>query len=368
MDIKEEIRIKRDRLISLMEENNLKALVLKRHANFSWLTAGGINVLCTAQDTGVTTLLITPKKDYVITSNIEYPRMEIDEEMKKKGFEIVEYPWHEGNENNVIREIVGDLENIGCDITMPPFKDVSSKINRCRYQLLEPEIGRYLNLGERVSDIIEEVACSSHPGLYESEIAGEIARKLWKERIEPIGFQVAADDRVFLYRHPIPKMNPVRKHLLISIMARKWGLVTTITRMVYFGTPSPEYLKQYRDTIRIECEMIAATKPGEKAVTPLNKAVEMYEKLGYKDEWKRHHQGGAMGYFPRDYRVDFNSQEIILENQAFCYNPSIAGTKSEDGFIATSSGPLFITYPKRYPVIELEVGGITFKKPDLLII
>jgi len=75
-----------------------------------------------------------------------------------------------------------------------------------------------------------------------------------------------------------------------------------------------------------------------------------------------------MGYFPRDYRVDFNSQEIILENQAFCYNPSIAGTKSEDGFIATSSGPLFITYPKRYPVIELEVGGITFKKPDLLII
>ena len=38
-----------------------------------------------------------------------------------------------------------------------------------------------------------------------------------------------------------------------------------------------------------------------------------------------------MGYLPRDYRVDFECQENILENQAFCWNPSIAGTKSEDG-------------------------------------
>jgi Xaa-Pro aminopeptidase len=368
MDLKEEIRVKLDRIFSIMEEDNLKAIVLKRHANFSWLTGGAINVLCTAQDTGVTTLLITKDKKYVITSNIEAPRMEIDEKVKERGFEIVEYPWYEGNELNVIEDIVGDLTNVGCDISLYPLKDVSGKINKCRYQLLEPEIDRYISLGEKVSDIIEKVAVSTHPGLYESEIAGEISRNLWRERIEPIGFQVAGDERVFLFRHPIPLMNPVRRLLLISVMARKWGLVTTITRMVYYGNPPDSFLKQYRDTVRIECEMIARTKPGEKAVNILKRAIEVYEELGYKDEWKKHHQGGAMGYYPRDYRIDFSTQDIILENQAFCYNPSISGTKSEDGFIATSKGPIFITYPKRYPVIELEINGIKFRKPDLLIL
>ena len=207
-----------------------------------------------------------------------------------------------------------------------------------------------------------------HPGGRVSEVAAEIALRLWKKRIEPIGLQVAADERAYQFRHPVAFRNPARRLLLASVMARYGGLVTTVTRMVYFGTPSPEFLKQYRDNVRIECEMIALSRPGNKAVLPLQRAVELYQELGYPEEWKRHHQGGAMGYLPRDYRVDFECQENILENQAFCWNPSIAGTKSEDGFISTSHGPLFITYPVRFPVFNLEVENFHFERPDLLLL
>ena len=125
-------------------------------------------------------------------------------------------------------------------------------------------------------------------------------------------------------------------------MARYGGLVTTVTRIVYFGTPSPEFLKQYRDNVRIECEMISLSRPGNKAVLPLQRAVELYKELGYPEEWKRHHQGGAMGYLPRD--SDFECQENILENQAFCWNPSIA-VLNPKMVLFLLHGPLFITYP-----------------------
>lgn len=362
-----EIQEKLRRLRTVMENRNLQALLLKRHVNFSWLTAGGTNVLCMAQDGGVSSILVTHDKSYVIASNIEVPRMREEEKVTEKGFEIVEYSWYEGDEMKVVQEICGQ-GRIGCDMPFEGAQNIASEINRCRYQLLEPEKERYLWLGREVSWLLEEVLCSVHPGLLESEIAAGIAFKLWEKRIEPIGFQVAADERAYQFRHPVAFQNPVRKLLLASVMARYAGLVTTVTRMVHFGTPSQEFLKQYRDNVRIECEMIALSKPGNPALLPLKRAVELYEQFGYQGEWKYHHQGGAMGYLPRDYRVDFNCKEIILENQAFCWNPSIAGTKSEDGFIATSSGPLFITYPVRFPVLSVEVSGFSFKRPDLLVL
>ncbi|MDK2896550.1 MAG: hypothetical protein PWP04_670 [Candidatus Atribacteria bacterium] len=365
--VKQEIQEKLARLRKLMGEKGLEALLLKRHVNFSWLTAGGTNVLCMAQDNGVTSVLVTSDKSYVIASNIEAPRMKEEEKVVAKGFELVEYPWYEGNEMKVVREICGEGA-IGCDIAFSGTQNLSGEINRCRYQLLETEKERYLWLGREVSWILEEVLCSVHPGVLESEVAAEVARKLWEKRIEPIGLQAAADERAYKFRHPIAFRNPVRKLLLASVMAKYAGLVTTVTRMVHFGMPSPEFLKQYHDNVRIECEMIALSKPGNKVVLPLQRAVELYRELGYSEEWKHHHQGGAMGYLPRDYRVDFECQENILENQAFCWNPSIAGTKSEDGFISTSQGPLFITYPVRFPVFNLEVGDISFNRPDLLLL
>ena len=365
--VKSEIQEKLMRLREVIKNRNLSALLLKRHVNFSWLTAGGTNVLCIAQDIGISSVLVTRDGSYVIASNIEAPRMKQEEKVCEKGFEIIEYPWYEGNEMKVVREIC-EGGPIGCDISLEETQNVSSEVNRCRYQLLEAEKERYLWLGREVSFVLEEVLCGAYPGLFESEIAAEIAFKLWEKRIEPIGFQVAADERAYQFRHPVAFQNPVRKLLLVSVMARYAGLVTTVTRMVHFGIPSQEFLKQYRDNVRIECEMIALSQPGNQALLPLKRAVELYEELGYHEEWKHHHQGGAMGYLPRDYRVDFNCEEIILENQAFCWNPSIAGTKSEDGFIATSSGPLFITHPVRFPILDFEVKGFHFRRPDLLVL
>lgn len=73
-----------------------------------------------------------------------------------------------------------------------------------------------------------------------------------------------------------------------------------------------------------------------------------------------------MGYYPREIRVTPTTTERIIKNQAFCWNPSITGTKSEDGFIVTEREPIMITKPVIFPTLKVEIEGLTFFKPDML--
>jgi len=65
-------------------------------------------------------------------------------------------------------------------------------------------------------------------------------------------------------------------------------------------------------------------------------------------------------------RVNFNTPDIVQENQALCWNPSIAGTKSEDTMLATSKGPVLLSKPVQYPILEMGIEGYTFQRPGIL--
>ena len=113
--------------------------------------------------------------------------------------------------------------------------------------------------------------------------------------------------------------------------------------------------------------MIAATRVGSPMSDVFQTALSAYRQFGHPDEWRLLHQGGAMGYYSRDIKVTSATADIVQENQAFCWNPSITGTKTEDGFIATSQGPVMITHPVYYPKVEQEIDGIVFNRPGILI-
>src|SRR5512136_1576826 len=71
MAISDEIKEKEGRVRDFLRAKGLKALLLKRQANFSWLTAGGLNLVGITTEMGATTLLITEDSKYVISNNIE---------------------------------------------------------------------------------------------------------------------------------------------------------------------------------------------------------------------------------------------------------------------------------------------------------
>lgn len=364
----EEVVRKEGQLHGLLDDLNLTGILLKKQPDFAWFTAGGLNMVGIATEIGVTSLLVTRNGRYVIANKIEAERMMREEGLAELGFELLDHEWYIDREAELAARVAGEPGRIGSDTGFAGTRNVDAEIKRLRYSLTTAEIERYLFLGERLSAALELVIPGIRPGDTECEIAGRLGAELWKDRIDPTAFMVAADERAYAYRHPIPTQKKIRKYVMVCVNARYKGLITTVTRLLHFGPPPAGLLRQLEDNIEIECRMIAATRPGAPMVEAFQAALQAYRELGYGDEWRKHHQGGAMGYSARDIRVTAETGELVQENQAFCWNPSIAGTKSEDGFIAAPAGPLIITKPVNYAKVEKTIGGLTLIKPGLLIV
>ncbi len=95
MFVREEIEEKKKRIRLLLEELGFDAVYLKKQSNFSWLSGGGLNVVGITLELGVAGLLITPGETFAICNNIESPRMEREEKLEERGFEIHSFPWYE---------------------------------------------------------------------------------------------------------------------------------------------------------------------------------------------------------------------------------------------------------------------------------
>ena len=169
-------------------------------------------------------------------------------------------------------------------------------------------------------------------------MVGRLCNELWKDRIDPITLMSAADERISRFRHSIPTEKKVERVLMVSVNARKGGLIVSLTRFVHFGKIPPELKERYAANVWIDCMFMAATRPGVPAAEVLRKGIEAYRVKGYPEEWKLHHQGGSIGYTGRDYRCNFQTPDIVQENQAFTWNPSLTGTKSEDTILAAAGG------------------------------
>jgi Xaa-Pro aminopeptidase len=239
-------------------------------------------------------------------------------------------------------------------------------VAKLRYSLTPEELERYRWLGERVSTALEKTLMETRSGEKESEVVGRLSKELWKDRIDPVTLMSAADDRVSNFRHPIPTERRIEKYLMVSVNARKWGLIVSLTRFVHFGKLPNELKDKYEANVFIDCTLMAHTRPGIPASEVFQKGIDAYNTIGYSEEWKLHHQGGSIGYTGRDYRVSYKTPDIIQEKQAFTWNPSITGTKSEDTILATSIGPEMITQPILYPTLSMTVAGISFKRPTIL--
>ena len=255
---------------------------------------------------------------------------------------------------------------MGSDVPFPNAVMLAEEIARLRYSLTPEEQERYRWLGEKVSLALEKAVMETRQGEKESEVVARLCLEIWKDRIDPITLMAAADERMFKFRHPIPSEKKVDRYLMVSVNARKWGLIVSLTRFVHFGALPKDLRETYEANVFIDCTFMAHTRPGIRAGEIFQKGIDTYREKGCPEEWKLHHQGGAIGYTGRDYRTSFNTPDIVQENQAFTWNPSITGTKSEDTILATSRGIEMITRPIVYPVLSMTVQGVSFARPAIL--
>ncbi|HOR92315.1 MAG TPA: M24 family metallopeptidase [Rectinema sp.] len=362
--VHQEIAEKKHRVRKLLEELDLDAIYLKKSSNFSWVTGGGYNIVGIATEMGVAGALITADREFIICNNIEAPRMEKEERLTEQGYTIVSFPWYDDQEASIVNSLSGG--KFGADHAFPGSLDISSKINPLRYSLTQWEIERYRKQALDTARIAEETALTIKPGDEERAVIGRLSEKLWSQGMDFIVAFCAADERISLFRHPIATDKKIEKRAMISVNSRRRGLIVSITRFIQFGKVPVDLRKRYEDNVYVDTAMMTATIPGRPASEVFEAALRAYAEKGYPEEYRLHHQGGAIGYMGRDYKVTAQTREIIRENQAFTWNPSITGAKSEDTMLATKNGPIVLSEPSIFPVLTIERNGYVFKRPDIL--
>jgi len=359
----QEIAEKEKRVRGFLAAEGLNALVLTTQANFAWFTCGGDNRVVNAAEAGVASAVVTPDAKYIICDNIEAGRI-ADEEIGGQGFEFKTHNWWENSLADEIGKLVKG--SIGSDIPISGTKMAAGDIAPLRYSLTEEEVERYRWLGMATGECMSASCRAISPGMTEHEIAAVLGERLIAKSIIPNLILVATDERIEKYRHPIPADKMLERYAMVVTCARKWGLIVSTTRIVHFG-PVPADLRRKHDAVMaVDAEMIAHTRPGTSVDYIFRKGMEAYARTGFGDEWRLHHQGGPTGYAGRDYRAKAGVHGTVQLNQAFAWNPSITGTKSEDTVIALEDRTEIISAYGDWPMKPIEAESMTVARPDIL--
>ena len=359
----DEIIEKRRRLDAFLEQQHLDALYLSQVANFAWLTAGLEPVVMINSDRAEAGLLISHEKQSVICNSIEYPRMRDEDHLEDQGYEFHVSPWYQGMPrfDDLVRG-----KRWAADWPLPGVQDLSAEISRLRFQLTPQEIERYRRVGLQTGQAIEGSARAVRPGMSEVQIAGLMADQALEAGITPIMLLVGTDERIFRFRHPIPTQKRLERYAMLAICGRRWGLVTSATRFVHFGSLPDELKNKQEDCAFVDATFNAATTAGSRVSEIFQRAMNAYAERGFPGEWQKHNQGGAAGYMSRDYEGTRTCDEIVLAEQAFAWNPSITGIKSEDTMIVHPSGAEFITVTGEWPSLSVNLDDSTWERPAIL--
>jgi Xaa-Pro dipeptidase len=325
-------------LRELMEERGVGALLLNHHANFAWYTGGADNRVDRRVPAGVASILITEDDVYILTDNIEAPRMR---EEQMLGMEVVEHPWYE-EPVSLLRELTG--AGVGTDGPSSYGQDLSAEIAPLRYVLDEDAIEAYRRLGTDTALAMSEVANSLSLETDELEAAADLSAACLKRGMYTPVLLAASRERLVRYRHPIPHGGPLGRQAMLVACAERGGLFANLTQMVYFDDPDPETVRHQEACEEILRRMREeATREGRTLAQAFDDCRRFYAEAGFPEGWQYHHQGGMAGYASREIIANPSAQQEIRVGQAFAWNPSLEGAKAEDTFVLDPDGPEVLT-------------------------
>lgn len=356
----------------MLNAENLGGVILNSQANFAWLTGGKSNAINLSIENGACFLFVRKDgKKFVLSNNIEMPRI-LSEEISETDFEPVEFSWQREKSNpNLIFEkaksLVETNEEIVSDLSIhKEIRPLENLISKCRYELTSFEIERFKRLGEDAGIALGEAIKIVETGETEFEIARKVKNELAKYKIDSVVTLIAADERIEKYRHPVPTKNIWRNILLIAVCAKRKGLIASFSRIICYGK-IPDNLKRKTEACGyVFAKILSETKAGKTGAELYETAARAYAEKDLPDEINKHHQGGAAGYKSRDWVIHPKSNETVFSNQAFAFNPSITGTKTEETALLIDDRIEIITATPDFPQTAFEINGQKIFAPNIL--
>ncbi len=359
-----ELDAKHEKLVEWLRAQKLAGVLLRRNENVAWATGGAVEVrVLTPAESGVASLLITAegKRHYFTTEN-EAPRLH-EEEFGALDFEPVLFPWYADDTVAAAQKLAGGP--LGSDT--PTAGLTSVNLYPLRQSLSETEIARYRWLGRQTADATVEALHQVEPGLSEYDLEAITAANLFRRGILPSVALYAVDERIYKYKHAVPRGHRLKQYAMLNLCSRKWGLAISITRFLHFGALPAELAARFQSSAQVNAALLDATREGATSAQLFGVAKAAYAAEGFAGDEQFHHQGGPTGYGEREWVATPQGTETVVNHQAFAWNPSIRGAKAEDTVLLRDGKIEWLTATPELPAIEASVNGTKYPAAGVLV-
>jgi len=348
----------------LLAGRGLDAVVLGAAPNAAWITAGA--AVCVDESTGSAafTIVVTEDRAYILTDYVEAPRLRLEEDLGRLGFELVVEPWY-ARGSFLASQLAG--KRLACDDCRLGIdgEDIGADLRHLRSHLRSEEVARYRDVCARAADAMREAIEGVRPGMTEHEAAGLLAGAARARGGGAIVCLAGSDERVYGFRHPLPTAKEIERYAMLVLGFRSEGLVAALTRLVHFG-PLPDELRAKMEAVaRVDARLISGTQPGRALGAMFDLARQAYADEGYPEAINEHHQGGVIAYQGREALATPHDATPLAVHQAFAWNPSIRGVKSEDTILLGASGPEVLTAIPGWPMLPVALNGHSLARPAI---
>lgn len=351
---------KLDRLDAYLRTRDLESIWLATPHLFSWLT-GGSNLVERAGSTGVAAVGYDGVDTTVLTTDIEAGRL-LDEELDDD-VTLESRPWHQTDVESAVADRA--TRPAAADFACPGFDAVDR--TALTQPLTEVDIRRYRELSREVAAAVESVARDSSPRDTERALAGSLHGALHSRGIESTVALVGGRDRVQRYRHFTPQPVRVGSYAILTVVGVRDGLNAAVTRTVWFEDIPDAFERRYDDLCRVAATACAATRAvgrtGGTSGDVFASIERAYEELGYADEWRNHHQGGALGTLGREWLGMPGGDDPVSLPMAYAWNPTAVGAKTEETVLVTDDRIEVLSETGDVPTRTAEAVGFDVEIP-----
>lgn len=355
---------KKQRLIAeLLESRGYDALILHEPWNFRWFTAGGSNV--TPEGRCCASLFITADSRVILTSSTD-SRWIFDTQVPELGFHLKERTWTDSPES--LPDDLARGRRVASDTGFGSTTNVEAELQRLRLALSPREQLQAMLLGEELTRCVERSAIKAKPGQTELDVAGALTHRLMAAGIEPVGIRAVAEGRNVQHRNAWPTKQVVENYLNISATGRQDGICMTVSRSVAFGEPDRRLRAAYQAAAFCQATGFAFSQHNTPLEDVWGRVQMMYQKLGYRDEWRRGEQGHVLAHRPCEQPVAPHIQFRFETGMMINWKPQIGTASLSDTVLLLEEGPDWITKTDHWPRLQFDVKGEPIFGPDLVIL
>ncbi|MBM7807910.1 hypothetical protein JOD57_003747 [Geodermatophilus bullaregiensis] len=346
---------KRERVLDLLRSSGHERLVLTGVGTLAWYLDGARPAVRLSAERGVVAVVVDRDGDTVVVPANEVDRLRAEELPGDVAVRVTDW-W---------APLLGpDLAPGTPGVLHEDEAAAAEGLRAARASLLPGERARYRSLGRDTAEALTATALTLQPATSERQAGARVGAELMARGIDPVVVLVAGEERLG-FRHALPTTGPLGRRAVLVVCARRHGLIANATRWVSFVPLDPAGLEAVARIRAVETAFLSATRPGRTLGEVFADGVRAYGEHGFApDEWTRHHQGGPTGYAGRDPVATPDSAVPVVPWQAFAWNPSAPGAKTEDTVLLEPDGPAVLTADGVWPTTPDDLG---LPRPDVLV-